>query len=474
MPDSYKPNKGMQIEAERAIKWKEEGRPGGTRIGLIRARQIMRGENLSRDTVMRMHSFFSRHEVDKKAEGFEPGEDGYPSAGRVAWGLWGGDAGYSWSQKLRNSIVKEEQERGINMEILTREGSLAKRDYDDEYEYDLEESEYQVENDIWNVVVSTPEIDRYGTIIVPSGIDYTAYMKNPIVLAQHQSDKWPVGRCLGFFLNGENLEATMQIECITDNGKSLNSLINAGYVKAVSVGIIPIEKEEQTINGEKVTVFTKSELVEFSIVSVPANRNALIKRSMKEAIAQTIQKYKEVERMLTPEIEQKIKEELLPAIEEAVTAELTNLGFSEEEATSAVGQMLSIGVEALIASLRGGESLPDEQVTELVQSEPVVEAAMEGEEEVAEDDAEEMTDEEEVKASFEAAEVRVGKKIAANTEMKIYEGLQMIKQGYKVINEVTRGSKVSQSVPTSKKQRAYNVELNKPVQKTTKELLELI
>ena len=56
---------------------------------------------------------------------------------------------------------------------------------------------------------------------------------------------------------------------------------------------------------------------------------------MKEAIAQTIQKYKEVERMLTPEIEQKIKEELLPAIEEAVTAELTNLGFSEEEATSA-------------------------------------------------------------------------------------------------------------------------------------------
>jgi hypothetical protein len=46
-----------------------------------------------------MHSYFARHEVDKKASGFKPGEDGYPSNGRIAWALWGGDAGWTWAKK---------------------------------------------------------------------------------------------------------------------------------------------------------------------------------------------------------------------------------------------------------------------------------------------------------------------------------------------------------------------------------------
>jgi hypothetical protein len=56
-------------------------------------------------------SFFARHEVDKKAEGFSPGEDGYPSNGRIAWALWGGDAGKSWSEKIANQNRTEEKTR---------------------------------------------------------------------------------------------------------------------------------------------------------------------------------------------------------------------------------------------------------------------------------------------------------------------------------------------------------------------------
>jgi hypothetical protein len=47
-----------------------------------------------------MKSFFSRHEVDKDAVGFSQGEKGYPSAGRVAWDAWGGDAGFAWAESL--------------------------------------------------------------------------------------------------------------------------------------------------------------------------------------------------------------------------------------------------------------------------------------------------------------------------------------------------------------------------------------
>ena len=97
-----KPTEGMKEEARKGIEWREEFGRGGTRIGATRARQIIAGENLSDDTIKRMFSFFSRHEVDKKAEGFRPGEDGYPSNGRIAWALWGGDAGFSWSKRLVN------------------------------------------------------------------------------------------------------------------------------------------------------------------------------------------------------------------------------------------------------------------------------------------------------------------------------------------------------------------------------------
>ena len=116
--EPYVPNEGMKEEAARALAWKEEGRRGGTRVGLTRANQIVNGENLSEETVKRMFSYFSRHEVDKQAQGFEPGEDGYPSPGRVAWGLWGGDAGYSWSRNIVEGLENQSQE---NSQINTKQ-----------------------------------------------------------------------------------------------------------------------------------------------------------------------------------------------------------------------------------------------------------------------------------------------------------------------------------------------------------------
>jgi len=447
MSESYKPTQGMKIEAKRAIKWKEEGRQGGTRIGLVRARQILRGDNLSEDTVKRMFSFFSRHEKSvKSAEGFYPQDDNYPSKGRVAWALWGGEAGFKWSTNIVEKINKEKtkEQRGNKMEVVVRQSKLL-RGYDQEYEDEHEEKEI---NDIWSFTVSTPEIDRYGTIIVPSGIDYSAYMNNPIVLAQHDSERWPVGKCLGFNLNGENLEATIQVECITEDGRTLNKFLEAGFVKAVSVGIIPVESEEQTIEGQKVTVYTKSELVEFSIVSIPANRAALIKRSILQNISDTITKYKKEKRMLTPEIEQKITEELLPAIKEAIASEVINLGFTPEEAELSATAFIAGGAETMLLALKGEQAPTEDQVNEPPVAEPPTEVVS----------SEEQTSEQ-VSASFET---RVGKKISSSTQAQIKEGMNMIKEGYKMIDKA-----VSIEIPRS-------ISLKMPIKTTVDELLNII
>jgi HK97 family phage major capsid protein len=94
-----KPTDGMVEEAQKGLDWRSEFGRGGTEVGIARARDIVNRRDLSGSTVRRMKSFFARHEVDKQAEGFRPGEEGYPSNGRIAWALWGGDAGQSFANK---------------------------------------------------------------------------------------------------------------------------------------------------------------------------------------------------------------------------------------------------------------------------------------------------------------------------------------------------------------------------------------
>ena len=97
---SAMPTDGMREEAQRYRDWKAAGRKGGTEVAARRATQILSGDELSDETIVTMAAWFARHEVDKQAEGFSPGEDGYPSPGRVAWAAWGGDPGQSWADSL--------------------------------------------------------------------------------------------------------------------------------------------------------------------------------------------------------------------------------------------------------------------------------------------------------------------------------------------------------------------------------------
>jgi capsid protein len=95
---NFKPTAAMAAEAKRGLALREEHGRGGTEVGVARARDLSNRMNLSPDTVKRMHSYFARHEVDKQGKGFSPGEQGYPSAGKIAWLLWGGDSGQSWAR----------------------------------------------------------------------------------------------------------------------------------------------------------------------------------------------------------------------------------------------------------------------------------------------------------------------------------------------------------------------------------------
>ena len=114
MAVDLKPTEAMAEEAERGLAWREEFGRGGTEVGVARARDLKNRVNLSPETVRRMVSYFARHEVDKEAQGFSPGEEGYPSAGRIAWALWGGDPGQSWANRKSEELDRESEGRTMD------------------------------------------------------------------------------------------------------------------------------------------------------------------------------------------------------------------------------------------------------------------------------------------------------------------------------------------------------------------------
>jgi HK97 family phage portal protein len=98
----------VKAEARRGLKWREEFGRGGIGPGQTTARMLI-GNKMTIARVRKMRAFLARHEVDKQGEGFNPGEKGYPSAGRIAWALWGGNPGQGWANKIMRQVEAREK-----------------------------------------------------------------------------------------------------------------------------------------------------------------------------------------------------------------------------------------------------------------------------------------------------------------------------------------------------------------------------
>jgi hypothetical protein len=134
---------GVKNEAVKALKWHAENHRGGTPVGLNTARTLSKGGQIGLAKVRHIAKYFPRHEVDKKGKGWEPGEDNFPSNGRIAWALWGGDAAWRWAQ----AIVEREKKTSVTAggyNIPGYEDHLD--DYNDSYDSDV--NAFKAANDL--------------------------------------------------------------------------------------------------------------------------------------------------------------------------------------------------------------------------------------------------------------------------------------------------------------------------------------
>ncbi len=113
-----RPTRAMAAAAKKGLKLRAEHGRGGTAVGVARARDLSNRVTLSEDTIIRMHSHFERHAVDAQAPGWESETE--PSAGWIAWLLWGGDPGRRWAKVRRDKIMAARKRKAALPALVQR------------------------------------------------------------------------------------------------------------------------------------------------------------------------------------------------------------------------------------------------------------------------------------------------------------------------------------------------------------------
>lgn len=155
-------------------------------------------------------------------------------------------------------------------------------------DFDIEVKECKQTEDgkrVVSMIGSTPSIDRDGDTIRQSGWDLGAFKKNPVILFGHNHDIPAIGRANKFKKSKEALvfeEIEFPKEGVHKFADMIYSLMEAKFIKAGSVGFIPLEMQRRKVEEDEPDIFfiptdfKKQELIEFSIVNVGSNRDALV------------------------------------------------------------------------------------------------------------------------------------------------------------------------------------------------------
>lgn len=132
--------------------------------------------------------------------------------------------------------------------------------------------------------VSTYEWDRTDEKFAPGAWDLENFKKNPVVLWGHDGSNPPIGRAIDIKEDEKGLLAVAEFDVESERGAEIFGLYERGFLNAFSVGFIPKAHTVEPIpdRNTKGVVWTNSELLEFSAVSIPANPGAVIGRELAE------------------------------------------------------------------------------------------------------------------------------------------------------------------------------------------------
>jgi HK97 family phage prohead protease len=160
-------------------------------------------------------------------------------------------------------------------------------------------------------VLSTVDIDRHGDVVDQDSMNFKNFMKNPVFLEQHMSYEFPLGKFIEIYQETDPNRTDGAVRTVGtvkfaveeyDRAKIAFALVANGFMSAVSVGFIPHDVEYN--DDLKAFIMKDCELLEVSLVSVPANPMALAKmvdRAEEKGIDMTPLLTKPVKKEITEE-----------------------------------------------------------------------------------------------------------------------------------------------------------------------------
>lgn len=170
---------------------------------------------------------------------------------------------------------------------MVEEKEITERKLDErvDFQFNLEQGSVKdMGEGSFSCVVSTSSIDRTNESIDTSGITTDTYMQNPVVLYGHDYSSLPIGKCISLKSFKNKLTATFQL-AVNEYpfAKTVSDLIKGGYLNAVSIG------GSVKAWSDDYTKILAMEMLEFSVVPVPANAQALItSRSLEEITGKSV------------------------------------------------------------------------------------------------------------------------------------------------------------------------------------------
>lgn len=130
-------------------------------------------------------------------------------------------------------------------------------------------------------VFSDDSVDRYGDRIEARGWQLDNFNANPVALFGHDSGSVEnvIGRAKNVRVDSNRLVGDIEFmeASVNPNAEVVYQMVKAGYLRAVSVGFQPLDWVAAKDKGRAGGIdFRKQELLEISIVPIPANPTALV------------------------------------------------------------------------------------------------------------------------------------------------------------------------------------------------------
>jgi len=208
-------------------------------------------------------------------------------------------------------------------------------------------------------VGSKQVVDRDNDILFLDGMSLTNFRKNPVVLWSHDARQPPIGKATKVWVDKKELKFKIKFPEPEESSfaDTIFKLTKSGYINSLSIGFSP-DWAKALFNDKRGGYdFKESELLEVSMVNIPANQGArVIERSLDKAVEDGI-----IDDLERKDFEINLKDPVVdPKTEQTINEEVTELEDLRKRVETLELQLKETQTEVIVDEPKGEIHIVDQ------------------------------------------------------------------------------------------------------------------